>query len=111
MIRTFAVATALAAVIMTVVPATSQTSAPPAETQKSPGLLGDQQLVEGTIKSVDRRGTNILLEDGTSLTVPISLEFDRRELKPGATVKAQYEEREGKKFTTTLILEPAARRR
>ena len=111
MIRTFAVATALAAVIMTGAPATSQTSAPPAETQKSPGLLGDQQLVEGTIKSVDRRGTNILLEDGTSLTVPISLEFDRRELKPGATVKAQYEEREGKKFTTTLILEPAARRR
>ncbi len=111
MIRTFAVATALAAVIMTAAPATAQTSAPPAESQKSPGLLGDQQLVEGTIKSVDRRGTNILLEDGTSLTVPISLEFDRRELKPGATVKAQYEEREGKKFTTTLILEPAARRR
>jgi len=111
MIRTFAVATALAAVIMTAAPATAQPSASPAESQKSPGLLGDQQLVEGTIKSVDRRGTNILLEDGTSLTVPVSLEFDRRELRPGATVKAQYEEREGKKFTTTLILEPAARRR
>ena len=111
MIRTFAVATALAAAIMTAAPATAQTSAPPAESQKAPGLLGDQQLVEGTIKSVDRRGVNIILEDGTSLIVPVSLEFDRRELRPGATVKAQYEEREGKKFTTTLTLEPAARRR
>ena len=54
---------------------------------------------------------NIILEDGTSLIVPVSLEFDRRELRPGASVKAQYEEREGKKFTTTLILEPPARGR
>ena len=102
MIRTLAIATALAGV-MTAAPVTAQTS--------PPGLLGDQQLVEGTIKSVDRRGQNIVLEDGTSLTVPVSLEFDRRELRPGASVKAQYEEREGKKLTTTLILEPTARRR
>ena len=111
MIRTLAVAIALAAVIMTAAPATAQTSPPPAEPQKSPGLLGDQQLIEDTIKSVDRRGVNIILEDGTSLIVPVSLEFDRRELRPGASVKAQYEEREGKKFTTTLILEPPARGR
>ena len=111
MIRTLAVAIALAAVIMTAAPATAQTSPSPAEPQKSPGLLGDQQLIEGTIKSVDRRGVNIILEDGTSLIVPVSLEFDRRELRPGASVKAQYEEREGKKFTTTLILEPPARGR
>ena len=111
MIRTLAVVTALAAVIMTAAPATAQTSPSSVEPQKSRGLLGDQQLVEGTIKSVDRGGVNIVLEDGTSLTVPVSLEFDRRELRPGASVKAQYEEREGKKFTTTLILEPAARRK
>jgi hypothetical protein len=78
MIRTFAVATALAAVIMAVAPATAQTSAPPAESQKSPGLLGDQQLVEGTIKSVDRRGMNIVLEDGTSLTTTLTLEPSAR---------------------------------
>ena len=107
MIRTLAVATALAGVIMTAVPLAAQTQSSPAEPQKSPGLLGDQQLAEGTIKSVDRRGRNIVLEDGTSLTVPVSLEFDRSELRPGATVKAQYEERGGKKFTTTLTVEPA----
>src|ERR1700730_1259103 len=104
MIRTFAVATAPAAAIMTTAPAKAQTSAPPAESQKSPGLLGDQQLVEGTIKSVARRGINIVLEDGTSLTVPVSLEFDRRELRPGATVKAQYEEREGNKYPDSITV-------
>ena len=108
MIRTLAVAVALAGVVMTGGPAQGQTAPPAAEPQRSPGLLGDQQLVEGTIKTVHKSG--IVLEDGTSLIVPASLEFNRSELQPGATVKAHYEERAGKKFTTTLTLEPASLR-
>jgi len=108
MIRTLALAAALAGVVMTGGLAQGQTAPPASEPQKSPGLLGDQQLVEGTIKTVHKHG--IVLEDGTSLIVPASLEFNRGDLKPGATVKAHYEERAGKKFTTTLTLEPASRR-
>ncbi len=108
MIRTLAVVVALAGVVMTGGLAQGQTAPPVAEPQKSPGLLGDQQLVEGTIKSVHAHG--IVLEDGTALIVRASLEFNRGELKPGATVKARYEERAGKKFTTTLTLEPASPR-
>ena len=108
MIRTLAVGVALAGVVVTGGLAQGQTAPPAAEPQKSPGLLGDQQLVEGTIKSVHAHG--IVLEDGTALIVPASLEFNRSELKPGATVKAKYEERAGKKFTTTLTLEPASPR-
>jgi uncharacterized protein DUF1344 len=108
MIRTLAVVAAVAGVVMTGGLAQGQTSPRAAEPQKSPGLLGDQQLVEGTIKSVHAHG--IVLEDGTSLIVPASLEFNRGDLKPGATVKANYEERAGKKFTTTLSLEPRSPR-
>ena len=103
--RTLAIAAGLVAVMMTGVTASGQTAAPSAR-QNSAGLLGDQQLVEGTIKSVDIR--NIVLEDGTALIVPASLEFDRAGLKPGAGVKARDEERAGGKFTTTVILEPVS---
>jgi len=108
MTRTFAIAAALAGVMMTGVAASGQPAASAAR-QTSAGLLGDEQLVEGTIKSVDTQ--SIVLEGGTALIVPASLEFNRTELKPGAGVKAQYEELAGKKFTTTVILEPASRRR
>jgi hypothetical protein len=108
MTRTFAIAATLAWVMMTGVAVSGQPAASAAR-QTSAGLLGDQQLVEGTIKSVDTQ--TIVLDDGTALIVPASSEFNRTELKPGAGVKAQYEEGAGKKFTTTVILEPASRRR
>jgi len=106
MMRTFAIAAALAGVMMTGVAASGQPAASAAR-QASAGLLGDQQLVEGAIKSLDTQ--SVVLEDDTALIVPASLEFNRTELKPGAGVKAQYAERAGKTFTTTVILEPASR--
>jgi hypothetical protein len=108
MTRTFAIAATLAWVMMTGVAVSGQPVASAAR-QTSAGLLGDQQLAEGITKSVDTQ--SIVLGGGTALVVPASLEFNRTELKPGAGVKAKYEERAGKKFTTTVILEPASRRR
>ncbi len=54
--------------------------------------------IQGKIKSVDTGERSIVLEDGTQLWVAEGLAMDT--LKEGASVKASYEERDGKKITT-----------
>jgi len=54
--------------------------------------------IQGKIKSVDPSERSIVLEDGTQLWVAEGLSMDT--LKEGASVKASYEERDGKKITT-----------
>ncbi|OGL05545.1 MAG: hypothetical protein A3H48_01970 [Candidatus Rokubacteria bacterium RIFCSPLOWO2_02_FULL_71_18] len=54
--------------------------------------------IQGKIKSVDVSERAIVLEDGTQLWVAEGLSMDS--LKEGASVKASYEERDGKKVTT-----------
>ena len=77
----------------------------PARSQATPGL-GDQKQVEGKIKSVGPSAQSIIFEDGTTLVVPDSLAIRRSELKPGATIRAQYEERDGQKVITTITVHP-----
>lgn len=54
--------------------------------------------IAGKIQSIDPADRVVLLEDGTRLWVAEGLSLDA--LKDGASVKASYEERDGKKVIT-----------
>jgi Protein of unknown function (DUF1344) len=58
------------------------------------------QRVEGTIKSV--RGNTVTLEDGTELSIPSSVKVSKDQLKPGAQISAEYEERAGQKVAKSI---------
>jgi hypothetical protein len=58
------------------------------------------QKVEGTIKSV--RGNMVTLEDGTELSIPTSVQVTRDQLKPGAQISAEYEQRAGHKIAKSI---------
>ena len=64
--------------------------------------------VEGQIKSVDPSGKTLTLSNGTMLMIPDTVKVNRDELKPGAQVKAAYEEEAGGgKVATSLEVHPA----
>ncbi|HEX2481373.1 MAG TPA: DUF1344 domain-containing protein [Methylomirabilota bacterium] len=56
--------------------------------------------VSGKIQKVDTSDRSIVLEDGTQLWLAESVSAD--ELQEGATVKASYEEKDGKKVVTQI---------
>jgi hypothetical protein len=56
--------------------------------------------VSGKIQKVDTSDRSIVLEDGTQLWLADSVSADT--LKEGATVKASYEEKDGKKIVTEI---------
>ena len=56
--------------------------------------------VSGKIQKVDTNDRSIVLEDGTQLWLADSVSADA--LKEGATVKASYEEKDGKKVVTQI---------
>ena len=58
------------------------------------------QKVEGTIKSV--RGTMVTLEDGTEISIPSSVKVTKDQLKPGAQISAEYEEKAGQKVARSI---------
>ena len=63
--------------------------------------------VQGKIKSVDPSGHMVTLDDGTQLTLPPTLTVEKQSLKPGASVKASYEEKDGQKIATSFMVMPA----
>ena len=58
------------------------------------------QKVEGTVKSV--RGNMVTLEDGTEISIPSSVKIAKDQLKPGAQISAEYEERAGQKVAKSI---------
>lgn len=56
--------------------------------------------IQGKIQKVDPADRTFVLEDGTQLWVAEGLSMDT--LKEGASVKATYEAREGKKIATSF---------
>ena len=58
------------------------------------------QKVEGTIKTV--RGNMVTLEDGTQLSIPSSVKVSKAQLKPGAQISAEYEEKASQKVATSV---------
>src|SRR5215475_2804506 len=69
------------------------------EQQKSMEMNADKR-VEGTIKSV--KGSTVTLDDGTRLSIPSSVKVSRAQLKPGAMIVAEYQERGGQKVATSV---------
>jgi Rieske Fe-S protein len=67
--------------------------------QKSMEMNADKR-VEGTIKSV--QGTTVTLDDGTTLSIPSSVKVSRAQLRPGAMIVAEYQERGGQKVATSV---------
>lgn len=63
--------------------------------------------VQGKIKSVDRTGRQVTLEDGTALMIPAAMKVDRQALQPGADVKASFEVKGSQKIVTAIEVQPA----
>ncbi len=60
----------------------------------------DANEIQGKIKAVDATERTITLDNGTQVWVAEGISMDA--VKEGASVKAAYEERDGKKIVTTL---------
>ncbi len=67
----------------------------------APGA-GRTMEIEGKIKAVDPSGSKVLLEDGTQLTIPPTVNVPKAMLKEGATVKASFEEKGGQNVVTSI---------
>lgn len=76
-----------------------------AKPQAQPGQMTGGSMVEGKITNVS--GSKVTLADGTELVIPSDVKVQRADLKPGATVKASFEERGGQKVVTNIAVEPA----
>jgi Cu/Ag efflux protein CusF len=61
--------------------------------------------VQGKVKSWDSAAGTVTLEDGTTLSVPASIK-ERADIKEGATVKASFEEKDGKKVVSKIEVGP-----
>jgi ferric-dicitrate binding protein FerR (iron transport regulator) len=58
--------------------------------------------VSGKIQKMDTSDRSIVLEDGTQLWLAESVSVSADQLKEGVTVKASYEEKDGKKVVTAI---------
>jgi Cu/Ag efflux protein CusF len=61
--------------------------------------------VQGKVKSWDSAAGTVTLEDGTMLSVPASIK-ERANIKEGATVKASFDEKDGKKVVSKIEVGP-----
>jgi hypothetical protein len=101
MIRVLAVG--VAALLMTSFGATAthaQMKTDPAQPKMGQKSDRMSQRVEGTIKSV--RGSLVTLEDGTELSIPSTVKVAQNQLKPGAQITAEYENRAGQKIAKSV---------
>ena len=96
--KTWRTIVAAAGALVLVASAWAQTPAP------SPSGTDAKQL-QGEIQKVD--GNKLTLTDGTELTIPGNVLVQQGDLRPGASVKASYEERGGEKVATSLQIESA----
>ena len=71
------------------------------QAQQDPQSTAASRMVEGKISAV--KGRWIVFSNGTQVAVPDNL-VQHFEMKPGAVIRAMYEEREGQKFATSLEL-------
>jgi Cu/Ag efflux protein CusF len=60
----------------------------------------EKQEVQGAVKSVDAAKKTVTLQDGTTLIV--ADEAKLKDLKPGAMIKASYQDQGGQKMATSI---------
>jgi small nuclear ribonucleoprotein (snRNP)-like protein len=74
----------------------AQPAAPPSDAGK------DGMTIEGKVKSYDSATNMVTLDDGSQYSIPADLQFDRELLKEGASVKASYDEKDGKRVISKI---------
>ena len=94
------VVVALSTASLGVAGAMAQTKTDPAQPRMERKSDTMDQKVEGTIKSV--HGSMVTLEDGTELSIPSSVKVTTDQLKPGAHISAEYEQRRGQKVAKSI---------
>src|SRR5262249_58577229 len=66
---------------------------------------GKAQTVEGKVKSWDAASHMLTLEDGTQISIPADVKVQSDQLKPGAKVKASFEEKAGQKVAKSVEMQ------
>jgi Cu/Ag efflux protein CusF len=73
----------------------------PAQQQPAPAAPKmDKKEVSGAVKSVDAAKKTVTLQDGTTLMVADAATL--KDLKPGAMIKASYQDQGGQKVATSI---------
>ena len=87
---------------------TPSTQGQPPAMDKAPAdsMMPETKEIQGIIQSVDRATQTLTLDDGTTLTIPSSVEVAPNALRTGARVSATYEEHGGNRVVTSLRVEP-----
>lgn len=65
------------------------------------------ETVTGKIQAVDGTGRMIVLDDGTRLVIPATVQVSREQLQEGATVQVTYEVSEGQNVVRSIRVQPA----
>lgn len=86
-------------------PTTPNPVGPPAQVAPSDSVAPQAKEVQGKVKSLDRLRKTVTLEDGTKLLIPESIKITAGSLKKGAMVIATYEERDGQKVVTSILVQ------
>jgi Cu/Ag efflux protein CusF len=92
------VAVAVVAMSFAWVPAAMAQQQQPAAPAPAPAM--DKKEVSGAVKSVDAAKKTVTLQDGTTLMV--ADEAQLKDLKPGAMIKASYQDQGGQKRATSI---------
>ena len=103
-VRSVALGLAATLVLMGPVAWTGQALAQGTAPAASQTQAGQGQMIEGKIANVS--GAKLTLADGTVLTIPSDVKVQRTDLKPGAMVKASFEELGGQKVVTAIVIQP-----
>jgi Cu/Ag efflux protein CusF len=82
------IATLLVVALVSWVGVASAQTAPAAP---APPAMGEKTM-EGKVKSVDQAKKQVTLEDGTSFTIPATVQVEWASIKPGKTVAISYTE-------------------
>jgi NADH dehydrogenase FAD-containing subunit len=87
-------------------PTTPNQALPPAETVPSDSSAHETKGVQGKVRDLDRQKKTVTLEDGTKLILPEAIQITSGTLRKGAMVFAMYEEKDGQKVVTTILVQP-----
>ena len=90
-------------------PSAPEQAGPPAQVAPSDSGAPEAKEVQGKVKSLDRSEKNVTLEDGTKLMIPESIKLTSGALKKGAMVIAMYEEKDGQKVVTSILVQPPSK--
>lgn len=85
-------------------PSTPDQAGPPAQVAPSDSGAPEAKEVQGKVKSLDRSN-----KDGTKLMIPESIKVTPGALKKGAMIIATYEEKDGQKVVTSILVQPPSK--